>query len=156
LQHDLDGMPLFEHRCADKWSLSRPNRSIPGFRAEAVCRELLERLRQRWSPPMRVFPAELSPAERDAYERFCAQRLFLYSVEREPDRRVELLPDFRAGDGAGGTVASWMVEEDLHGEMTLSIGPQGSPAFLRRHSDGGWRGRAFRTYHRSRVGIAPL
>jgi hypothetical protein len=154
LQHDLDGAPLFEHRCADKWSLSRPNRSIPGFSTEAVCRELLEQLRERWSPPMRGFPAELSPIERDAYERFRAQRVFLYSVEREPGRRVELLPDFRVGDGDGGTVACWMVEEDLHGEMTLSVGPQGSPAFLRQQPDGSWRGRAFRTYHRSHVEIS--
>lgn len=156
LQHGLDGTPLFEHRCADKWSLSRPNRSIPGFRAEAACREFLEQLGERWYPPMRGFPEELSSVERDAYERFCAQRVFLYCVEREPGRRVELLPDFRVGDGDGGAVASWMVEEDIHSEMTLSIGPPGSPAFLRHHPDGSWKGCAFRTYHRSRVEILPL
>lgn len=146
LQHDLDGTPLFEHRCTDKWSLSRTNRSIPGFRTEALSREALDALRVQWSPPMRTFPEELSQSERVAWERLCAERVFTYSAEREAARRVELLPDFQVSDGA-----VWMVEEDHHGEMTLSIGPQGCPAILRRDLDGTWTGRAFRTYDRSVV-----
>ena len=151
LQHGVDGTPLFEHRCCDKWSLTHVNPSIPGFRTEAMCRAWLDELRARWSPPMRSFPEELSPREREAYEAVCAARTFDHRVGRR-SHRVELLPGFTV---AGDSAASWMVEEDHRGAMTLAIGPQGAPAILRKDDDAVWRGHAFRSRHRSPVILSP-
>lgn len=155
LQHDLDGTPLFEHRCSDKWTLSRPNRSIDGFRAEAECRAVLDTLRERWQPPMRVFPSELTPAERDAYQELSATRTFVYTVDRTK-RVVELLPDFIVRDSGAESVGTWMVEEDHRGEMTLTVGPHGAPAILRRDAGGDWHGRAFRTRQRYSVAVSSI
>jgi hypothetical protein len=48
-QHDFDGHRIFQHRYRDKWSLTQPNREIPDFRHEDICRGYLRELRDLWT-----------------------------------------------------------------------------------------------------------
>lgn len=48
-QHAPEGRVLFQHRTQSDWTLFGDNPVIPGFRAEARCRALLETLRSLWN-----------------------------------------------------------------------------------------------------------
>jgi glycosyltransferase involved in cell wall biosynthesis len=54
-QHNFQGRRIFQHRNLDKWRLDGRNLRVEGFREEAVCRSLLEQLRQELRlPPLPV------------------------------------------------------------------------------------------------------
>ena len=56
-QHDFQGRRIFQHRNMDKWSLFRPNETVPDFLHEAECRALLEQLRRKWTERASTSPA---------------------------------------------------------------------------------------------------
>jgi hypothetical protein len=155
VQHDPEGAPLFQHRNGSKWSLTRANPSIPGFRDEDACLEVLAGLRGRWAPPVRALPDAFTPGEARWYRELCAARHFVYAVEGGAARRMELCPDFRIGAGAGEMEVGWMIEDDVDGGPLLSLRNANAPTcFLRPDGDGGWGGR-WLVYHRSRVTLRP-
>ena len=155
LQHDFAGAPLFQHRNGSKWSLTRANPAIPGFRDERACLELLCALGARWAPPVRAFPAEFTKSERRQYDALCATRLFDYAFEGLGTRRIELCPDFRIGEGAAKMEVGWMIEDDADGAPLLSIRNANAPTcFLRPEAGGAWGGR-WLVYHRGRVTLRP-
>ena len=47
-QHDFQGRLVFQHRNSHKWSLNKPNKSIPGFLYEHQCKGFLSELRKIW------------------------------------------------------------------------------------------------------------
>jgi hypothetical protein len=155
VQHDFEGRVLFQHRNGDKWSVTREPKRVQGFFGEDSCRELLAGLRARWRPPVRRLPAEFTRAERAAYEEVCAARWFMYQLEGQGERPLELLPDFCVGRGAALMEVSWAVEEDKDGGAVLSIRNANAPTcFLRRAPGGAWEGR-WRVYERMRVRLVP-
>jgi len=85
-QHDFEGNRIFQHRNMQKWSLFIPNPSVPGFLHEDRCLALLERLREKWRPVLRV--PRYTPKEKAATEHRLAERLmhrvFKFSVEPVP------------------------------------------------------------------------
>jgi glycosyltransferase involved in cell wall biosynthesis len=156
VQHDPDGAPLFQHRNGSKWSLTRANRPIPGFREEDACLRILAELSGRWAPPVRAFPADFTESERRHYDALCAARYFEYAVEGGGTRRIELRPDFRVGEGAGQMEAGWMIEDDAGGGPLLSLRNVNAPTcFLRPEGGGAWGGR-WLVYHRGRVTLRPV
>ncbi|HKS25428.1 MAG TPA: hypothetical protein VJZ76_21745 [Thermoanaerobaculia bacterium] len=154
VQHDAAGAPLFQHRNGGKWSLVHPNRRVPGFELEDVCLQLLDELRDRWTPPARVFPADFTPTESRCYEELCAARHFEYAIDGGGAKTIELCPDFRIGDGAATMEAAWMIEDDKDGQPLLSIRNANAPTCFLRRDGGVWRGR-WLVYHRNRVSLRP-
>jgi glycosyltransferase involved in cell wall biosynthesis len=154
VQRGFDGEVLFQHRNRDKWSLSRSNCRIPGFRLERECLEALEELRRRWAPGSGL-PGLLSDQERDYYDRIQRQRFFVYEMDGAPRRTLELRDDFTIGSGATAVENRWMIEDDKDGCPLLSLrNENGASCFLRRSGGEAWRGRLL-VYDRMAVELRP-
>lgn len=155
LQFDFNGKLLFQHRNRDKWSLDGSNRRISGFVMEDLCVEFLASLRRQWDGVVRSLPEGFSAVERAVYDAVVASRLFEYKRVGCDERKLELLPDFRIGQGAGMMESGWSVEEDKDGKPVLLILNDGGPTcILSQTEDDVWRGR-WLVYDRMPIELRP-
>ena len=151
VQFDLSRQPLFQHRNGQKWSLKKPVRPIARFLFEQQCQHFLEELRLQWQPPARSFPSDFGALEEAAYLQICSQQFWAYKMEGRGGRVLQLLPSLQIGAGAALMEQSWMVEEDVNGDIALTIRNANAPTcFLRFGEDKCWSGR-WLVYERMQV-----
>ncbi|MHB1569738.1 MAG: alpha-mannosyltransferase [Solirubrobacteraceae bacterium] len=135
LQHDLNGMPLFQHRNQMKWVLRGENQVAHGFAHGEECLAALADLDRRWSGRIEPLPERSAPdlaLESD----LATLRVFRLRREGSDETMLELLPGNRVGDGRTKAWLRWYV---VDGELVLA-GVSGETARLARAEGGEWIG----------------
>jgi hypothetical protein len=134
LQYDPTGNLIFQHRCADKWSLTG-NRRSAGFQREQTCLEFNGELAARWNP-VACQLQHLSNRDRAQMARI-AEKAYQYVLVGRRRWPIRLSADGRV-IGAGPLERYWWFRD---GQLLFSRLDGREPTALSALSDGSWRGR---------------
>ncbi len=140
-QQGFAGETLFQHRNQAKWAYGNGNPRIPAFRYETECLALLSELEQRWTgwvfnpPPQSTAALALEAA-------LARCEWFNCLISGDSEKRLQLLPGNRIGEGRSDREFYWWAEDDAEGEVLAIQGRHRLVARLRRQADGSWQGRS--------------
>ena len=139
VHRDPDGGLFLHHRNNSKWGLIGPNQPAATPALTPSCEEALADLRRRWSG--RVFHAPVrSPPALAEEARLAGIRRFHYVSSVAGERRLELLPGGRVGEGRDECEQHWAVI-DRDGALVLQLfsGARAAIEFA-KEADGSWQG----------------
>lgn len=133
---DMEGRVIFQHRCKPKWSLGDNDRS-PEFVYEEECFDLLDELRRRWTPTVRVKHPKPTNRKRKAL----VGKRFKMVCEGFDEFSLVLGSKSRIDEGRTDSAHFWWIE----GEVLIIAAASGEPTVrLIKQKNGSWRGRTVR------------
>ncbi len=152
-QHDFDGKPLTLHFTDTPLVARGRNPSCDGFTLYHAVDAALAELRQAWDGYLHPSPipgdSGVVPEERSNV------RSFIYTRIGLDQRRLDLLPNGRIGEGASSHECLWREETDDHGRFLVLSSRTADTCRLRIQQDGSWRGEWLR-YEQPPAELVPI
>lgn len=157
IQYNPEGIPLFQHRNGDKWSIHHKNQHINEFEQEDEALRDLAELKNTWSGFERKVPDDYNEYEQKIFEQLITNGPYNCVMEGSHPRSIQFLPDHSIEEMHGNT-KKWSINRNGKDKVVLRLkinSRYGVSCQLWPQDDGTWSG-WWNTQKREKITIASL